>query len=363
MKDRYLGLLRGLLSQNVVPFHEEAVAAHVRQWAAGRGVPVGADASGNLLLRYRKGRAKSKWVFAAHMDHPGFVARLQKGQTVQADFLGHVNPSYFAGAHVRFFAPGGPVVGTVKSAKTIPDTPWQQCQIVLNKPAAVPAGTIGMWNLPAMRVRGAKLISRACDDIVGCAAVIAALDEIIESKADGDVTVLLTRAEEAGFVGALAAVEEGTLEKDTFIVAIETSMAQPNARLGDGVVIRVGDRARTFDPTLTAHLTAVADGLAKGDKDFKFTRQLMPGGVCESTVYAIWGFAAAGLCIPLGNYHNQGRWNRIASEQVNLSDFESLVKLLAATAVSPATPADTDAKMRKRLEDMLKQRAKYLVSG
>ena len=153
----------------------------------------------------------------------------------------------------------------------------------------------------------------------------------------------------------------------------KTSKAQPKAALGDGVVVRVGDAARTFEPSLTAHLTAVAESLARQDKDFKFTRQLMPGGTCESTAYVMYGYRATGLCIPLGNYHNQGEGSRpssisgqgdlrgrIAVEQVNTADFESLVKLLVGLAADSRTPADTDAAAKQRLEGLLKQRAKYL---
>jgi endoglucanase len=144
------------------------------------------------------------------------------------------------------------------------------------------------------------------------------------------------------------------------VVAIETSKAQPAAKLGDGVVIRVGDKARIFDPCLTGHLVSVAGDLAKADHSFRFTRQLMPGGTCESTAFVMFGYTATGLCLPLGNYHNQGPRNRIAAEQINLGDFESLVKLLTGLARDKRKPADTDKALKARLDGLLDQRAKYL---
>ena len=33
----------------------------------------------------------------------------------------------------------------------------------------------------------------------------------------------------------------------------------------------------------------------------------MPGGTCEATVYDAYGYTAAAVCIPLGNYHNMDR--------------------------------------------------------
>jgi len=377
MNRSYLSVLEALLSQPTAPFQEERIVAVVEAWARAHGLPVEKDASGNVLLRHRgKGDApasRSKWVFAAHMDHPGFTSIECSGRNLLAEFRGHVGPSYFVGSPARFFAPEGQAVGVIRAAESVPDTPWLRCKIELDKPATVPPGTLGMWDLPTMEVNGQTLSSRACDDVVGVASVLCAMGEIVARGLSADVTALLTRAEEAGFVGALAACDARTIDEDALIVAIETSKAQPKAALGDGVVVRVGDAARTFEPSLTAHLTAVAESLARQDKDFKFTRQLMPGGTCESTAYVMYGYRATGLCIPLGNYHNQGEGSRpssisgqgdlrgrIAVEQVNTADFESLVKLLVGLAADSRTPADTDAAAKQRLEGLLKQRAKYL---
>jgi hypothetical protein len=190
-----------------------------------------------------------------------------------------------------------------------------------------------------------------------------------------------TGAEEAAFIGAMAGCDllcrgpygrggaagtaatrqrqRGALPKRALIVAIETSAAQPAAKLGDGVIVRVGDRVRTFDIELTAHVSAVAERLAKRDRTFRHSRQLMPGGTCESSAYAVWGYTATGLCIPLGNYHNQGR-GRIEPERIDLDDFANLVKLLVALAADKTTPADTAAAFRRRLNELLRTRGPWL---
>lgn len=361
MKARFVAVLNTLLSEPTAPFLEDRIVAAIRTWAGEVGLAFATDSAGNVIVRYRRGKAKKpRWVFAAHMDHPGFVSLSCRGKTLEAEFRGWVGQSYFKGSRVRFFAPGGEVTGTIRAVKPIEDTPWFNCRIGLDETADVPAGTLGMWDLVPMRIRGQVLSSRAVDDVVGTASVLCAMEEIVRSGVQGDVTALLTRAEEAGFVGALAACQARTLPADSLIVAIETSQAQPRAQLGDGVVIRVGDRARTFDPSLTGHLVAVAERLSGKDKQFKFTRQLMPGGVCESTAYLAWGYCATGLCIPLGNYHNQGKGNRLAAEQINLGDFESLVKLLVGLADDGQGPEQTNKALRQRLENMLKQRARLL---
>ena len=357
MKQAHERLLRRLLSAPTAPFHEHAVIAEVRAWADRRKVPFARDRAGNVLLRYRRGRSRRRWVFAAHMDHPGFVATRRRGRQVWADFIGGVGRKYFVGSRVRFFAPGGEARGVVTSARTMRGAqPFGcTCRIELDSPADVPAGTVGVWDIPAVRIRAGRVYGRACDDVAGVAAVLCAMGEIISRKIDADVTALLTRAEEAGFIGCMAACRDRSVDDDALIVAIETSKAVPGARLGGGVVVRVGDAVRTYDPPLTGYVSSVAAGLAKRDRSFRYVRQLMPGGVCESTAYAMFGYRATGLCTPLGNYHNQGR-EKIAAEQIDAGDFTNLVKLLTAIAADGKGPEQTDADLKRRLTERLRTR-------
>ena len=319
----------------------------MRLWAAKHGVAFSRDACGNILMRHRRGKPPAKWAFEGHIDHPGFIVRSVSGRTVEAEFAGWVKLEYFRGERVKLFALGGPVGATVVAAPQPKETPFIQARLRLDRAADLRVGDIGMWDLPPMRVRGTRWSSRACDNLVGSAAVVCALGEIIAAGTPCDLTVLLTRAEEAGFIGTLGGCEKRTLPRDAFVVAVETSKAQPGAPLGAGVVVRVGDSIRTFDPSLTAHISAVAAGLARRDKGFHFVRQLMPGGATEASAYLMYGWTAAALCVPLGNYHNMGDRGKIAAEQIDLGDFESLIKLLAALPAEKTLPRDTDDRLRK----------------
>jgi len=365
MKKAHLKTLRAVLVQPTASFHEHAVVAEVAGWAERSGVAFARDPSGNVLIRHRRGRVKRgrRWIFAAHMDHPAFVVVSQRGRTLQARFLGSVLRSYFDGARVRLFAPGGEVCATVAATRGSWDFGSHACRLELDERADVPPHTIGMWHLPAVRIRGDRLSARACDDLAGVAAILCAFDDVIASGEPADVTGLLTRGEEVWALGALAACIGRTIPGDATVVSIETSMAQPNARLGDGVVIRAGDAARTFDPPATAFLAAVAAELSGKDKAFRATRRLMPGGICEATVYSLHGHRTAALCVPLANYHNQGRNNKIRPEQIDLRDLASLIKLLAAAATRPSSPAANDEASRKTLERYLKSHRDWLDLG
>ena len=365
MKKAHLKTLRALLARPTASFHEDAVVAEVAGWAERRGVPFARDATGNVLIRHRRGRVKKgrRWVFAAHMDHPAFVVESRRGRSVRTRFLGSVLRSYFDGARVRLFPPGGEVCATVAATQGSWDFGSHACRLELDERAEVPPHTIGMWDLPAVRIRGDRLSARACDDLAGVAAILCAFDDVIASGKPADVTGLLTCGEEVWALGALAACIDRTIPGDATVVSIETSKAQPSARLGDGVVIRAGDAARTFDPSATAFLAAVAAELGEKDKAFRATRQLMPGGICEATVYGLHGCRTAALCVPLGNYHNHGRNNKIRPEQIDLRDLASLIKLLAAAAAHPSSPAASDEASRKALKRYLKNHRDWLEHG
>ena len=54
----------------------------------------------------------------------------------------------------------------------------------------------------------------------------------------------------------------------------------------------------------------------------------MPGGTCEATVYDVYGFTAAQICVALGNYHNMDRRRKkIGPEYIDVGDWQNMVKL------------------------------------
>ena len=252
----------------------------------------------------------------------------------------------------------------MRSVGPDPEGPFRRCTLELPAGAHVPPGTIGMWDFPGCLVRGDSVIARGCDDVAGVAAALCALDRIaVGGPPRHRVSLLLTRAEEAGFVGALWAAKRSRLPPDAFFLSIETSKAQPAAPLGGGAVIRVGDRVSVFDSELTTHVAAAAERLSAADSTLRYRRHLMPGGTCEATAFQAFGRRAAGVCLPLGAYHNMGARGRIAPERIRWSDFRALVALLAALPGDPGGPAETAAALRRRLDRLLRERGPYLRRG
>jgi endoglucanase len=172
--------------------------------------------------------------------------------------------------------------------------------------------------------------------------------------------VLLTRAEEVGFVGAIHAAKAGTVPNESRLLSIEASRASTEAPVGSGPVIRVGDASTVFDQEMTNLMSGAA--LAGG---LPHQRRLMAGGSCEATAFGVYGYRAAGLCLPLANYHNMGNLKEVEAgsgkatplpEVIALGDFHALVDLLLLSTHA----LDSEGDLKPRL-DRLYDDARHLL--
>jgi endoglucanase len=313
------------------------------------------DSGGNLLIT-QKGRKRLAQVLAvAHMDHPAFVITAVEGNDAGFEFRGGVKTEYFADAPVVF------VTGSVGSGVVASYEPGSGTGVIRFKGPRPKPGDIARWRLPARTPRVGRLSAPACDDLAGCAAALAALDRARGRDDLRHFAVLLTRAEEMGFVGALHAAKTGSIPSNARLLSIEASRASFDAPVGGGPVIRVGDAATVFDHELT---NLISRSVSKAG--IRHQRKLMSGGSCEATAFGAYGYRAAGLCLPLANYHNMGNLDDVESgtgvarpmmEEVSLEDFHGLVEvlLIAARAV------DERSDLPDRL-DAVYSEAKHLLS-
>ena len=368
---KYQDWLTEIVSLPTAAGREDRVIAWVHRWAARRrNVIIRADRFGNLLIRRRTtgrhttaqhsaSRRSRPIYFTAHMDHPAFVVtHITAPRGVRAVFRGGVADSYFVGSKVLGHQTGQPPIrGKVRSLHTpTADTPahdrGQQATIALQRtitPEAI--GSVMTWDTGPARVRRDRLLAPACADLAGVAAALSAFDALGRRPA-GDVRVLLTRAEEVGFVGAIGACRSGIIPKTAQLIALECSKSFADSPIGGGPIVRVGDRTSTFNPELTHRLARIAQQLADRDGAFVWQRRLMAGGTCEATAYQAYGYTAACLCLPLGNYHNMDEsTGRIAAETISLRDYHGLVRLLIQAALR-LNDANTTPPLRDRLDKL-----------
>jgi endoglucanase len=296
------------------------------------------------------------------MDHPGFVAeKMLDPRRLQAAFRGGVRSEYFTGSKVRFFDDGREVTGIVEDFSVGKERGYP-VRAILRVAGKVAKGCPGMWDQGEGRIRGGKFLSRVCDDLAGAAAALTMLDQLAKRPPAATVAVLLTRAEEEGFIGAIAAsLEPDLLRKSDRVIAIECSAMQPYAPQGKGAIIRVGDRTSVFNSDLTYFITQQATALGKKDESFQFQRALMPGGTCEATVYDIYGFTAASICVPLGNYHNMdAAKKKIGPEYIDINDWTGMVKLFVHLAKTGHTYEPGHKLLKRRVEKRFAKWRRFL---
>jgi putative aminopeptidase FrvX len=313
---------------------EHNVVEWVRKWAARRPeVQVSTDAGGNLLLTLEGRKRRAPVIAAAHMDHPGFVVRSVDGRRARARFMGGVMAPYFAGAAVEFHTNDGVTNAVALSAPGSDDL----VVLDLGRGAKPVPGDIGRWRFRAgaLGIKGDLLAAPACDDLAGVASALVALDKARKIRDMAHFGVLLTRAEEEGFIGAIAACKLGTIPKGARLLSIETSRSFPDSPIGAGPIVRVGDLSSIFDHELTNAVTEVVRS-----RKVTHQRKLMAGGSCEATAFGAYGYRATGLCLALGNYHNMadidgaraGGPAVVAPEVISLADFDGLTALMLAVA-------------------------------
>lgn len=351
-------ILWDMLSLPTAPFAEHVVVAHIERFCTRRKhLTCSRDAAGNVMVRVRKGRRRvaRPVCITAHLDHPGFVAkRMVTRRRLEAQWRGGVPKEYFRGSRVRFFAPSGLVKGRIHSITTIQRLERERVdKVVIIVESEVPAGTIGMWDFPDPKQRGCRVHARGCDDLAGAGAMLCAIEQLVRERSSCDAYFLFTRAEEVGFVGAIAACRMKTIPKKCLIVAMETSSERSNAKMGDGPILRVGDRASTFTPAVTAYCHRIARELSATDPAFKYQRKLMDGGTCESSAYGVLGYEATGLCLALGNYHNVNtRRKTLGPEYIDLDDFDNVVKWFVELARAPHPYTGRDDSLLKQIRNI-----------
>ncbi|MEM8873354.1 MAG: hypothetical protein AAGD32_03750 [Planctomycetota bacterium] len=354
-------ILQSLCSLPTAPFVEDRPLAYVDAFAAKRKrIVASADKYGNRLLEIPGSADGPRLVFVAHLDHPGMIADEMDGKrTLHAFFRGGVYADYLPGVKVRFFDDTGrkptEITGTIQGVTA--NERGRATHVVVKVKQPVPSGAPGMFDVGEGRIDGERFHCRCCDDLAGASAILSALDRLARGKPPKQtVAALLTRGEEDGFIGAIAAARRPKLlKKSDRIISVECSAEQPAAQQGKGVVLRVGDLSSIFDSPLTGWMAGEATALAESDGNFRFTRALMPGGTCEATPFNLWGFTAAAVCVPLGNYHNmapptKSGKKRIAAEHIHLDDWQNMVDLFVRLgrnhhAFDPKQPA-----LRERLE-------------
>ena len=377
MNQTELQFLLELLRQPTAPFREQQVRAFAEAALDAWSIPYCRDPHGNLLVGvesaadYRRLlRARSDnpvRFFIAHMDHPGFHGeRWLDARRLAIRWHGGSPVRHLAGAKVWLSA-GADYIGAGELRKVVlhpQGYALQHAEVWFTDDQvheAMPiAGTLygGLgFRAPVWR-SGRRVYTKAADDLVGVFAILQTARALYRRRSAQRPPFigLLTRAEEVGFVGAIAHLELGwgiARRRPLIAVSLEASRTLPGARIGQGPVVRLGDRRTVFDADGMQLLSELAERvLPKAHQ-----RRIMDGGACEATATTAFGIPTIALTVPLGNYHNQGleggpdcrRPAGPAPEFVHLDDVAGLLTLCRALFEKPVRWSDPWSTTRARL--------------
>ena len=370
-REQALDFLSRLGAQAAVAFHEGGVAATIKAILGELGLGFRVDDFGNIIVQIRgrlPGSVPMAWV--AHMDHPGFEAVAVEGDYLVGTALGGIPAASFtAGVRLQVILEGGSRLPATTVGRHGEESE-RQVLIRLERPQSLVLPRPVVFDLTDFKQDGELIHMRAADDLAGCGSILAALARLAgtDRLPPGDVYGVFTRAEEVGLVGARLLAEAGALPQDTLVVSVESSRALPGAAVGGGPVVRVGDAASTFSAEAEAVLMRARETLqartplnphsVRGDTEgFKAQRQLMSGGVCEASAFALYGYRVTGIALPLGNYHNGGTEGRIEAEYIHVDDYAWAVELMVEAAHRVNERGDTSFSRRLRqLPDELRAR-------
>lgn len=386
MKPRQLRFLTELLSQPTAPFREEHVLALVERALVRARVPAFLDPVGNLVIgvdspsAYRSLlRQRSKEpirLFIAHMDHPGFHGtRWLSPIRLAVKWYGGSPVKHLAGSPVWLADASGYIAdGTLAQPRLLPtghaidtaEVRLRQPLPQLQKANSLYGGF--RFRAPVWR-RDQRIYTKAADDLVGVFAIVSLAESLYGAARPPRQPFLglLTRGEEVGFVGAIAHFDLGWLEdrrRPLVAVSLETSRALPNALIGHGPVVRLGDRRTVFNANPLRVLSDIATRVLPG----RHQKRVMDGGTCEATAAISWGLPAIGISVPLGNYHNEHftgvsgsagkrsqRPGGPAPEYVDLGDIDGLLKLCQGLLEPGLDWADPWRQQRERLRHQLRR--------
>ncbi len=370
-QDRIESMLLELTSLPTAAGKEQRVQAFLDRWLDSRkkSLRFKRDAAGNLLIMPRNRSRKAPILITAHLDHPGFVVRSIEDGEVEMEFRGGVLDPYFDDARIELFDEADRRSTAVITELDSKAQPFKLAKArLVTSSGNLQPGDVGRWLLGKPVVSRGRLRTNACDDLAAAAAALVAFDAIRRRKGTEHVGLLFTVAEEIGFIGAIDAAKSGFIPKAARLICLENSRSFAESPIGGGAIVRVGDRMSIFDQALTNRISDLCLAESTRDPSFLWQRKLMPGGACEATAFGTYGYQSTCLCLPLGNYHNMSeidevragkRPAKVKREEIAMSDFDSLVRMLVLVASRLDERAATP---RSRL-DALHAGRKHVLTG
>ncbi|HNS52391.1 MAG TPA: M42 family metallopeptidase [Anaerolineae bacterium] len=306
--------------------HEEQVRDIIRNAVEPHANSVRVDALGNLIAAKAGRKGGKKIMLAAHMDEIGvIVSYVDEKGFLRFQGIGGLDLMSLTGSRVQF-ADG--VLGVIhpEDRQSYKSEPLLS-KLYIDIGAASREEAQSRLGQAACFVRpfagqGQRLVAKALDDRIGCAILVAALQQLDDTP--HEVSFVFSVQEEVGLRGARTSAfhiaPEIGIALDVTLAADTPECRKLSMKLGDGPCIKVAD------PGLIAH-PGVKDLLVRTAEAHGIPYQLevLDGGTTDASAMQISGSGVAAGCVSIAC-----RYVHTPSEMVDLRDVENAVRLLVA---------------------------------
>ncbi len=274
---------------------EEEVRSLIQEELKGKNLEVFTDALGNLVA-VKEGRGK-KIMVAAHMDEVGLmVTHVDEEGFLRFANIGGLQPASILGR--CFLLPGGvKATAGVEKPEDLKDLSFKKMYLDIGaRDKGEALGQVGIGSVAVFEAAftpvGGRYSGKAMDDRIGCALLLAAMEEV---RTDNEIYFVFTVQEEVGLRGARTSAYR--LNPDIGLaVDVTRSGDTPEAprmavSLGKGPTVKVKDNSIIAHPRVKERMMAVAEGegipyqpevLERGGTDagaIHITREGIPSGV------------------------------------------------------------------------------------
>ena len=305
---------------------ETAVADVIREEIRPYVDSIETDAMGNVIaVKNGKGENPRRIMFSAHMDHIGYVVTgIEKEGFLRVTNVGGLGPMNSLTRHVTFT---NGVEGVV-TCEPVSDGQRTMNHLFIDIGAEsreeaekmVALGDMAVYAPDCFRLGEHRVASPAMDDRCACALLIEVLRHLGETK--DTVIAVFSVQEEVGCRGAKAAAF--SQEPDIGIAIDVTAWGDtpetklPAVKLGEGIAVKVMDRASISNPMLREEL------IACGEKaGVKVQREVLPFGGTDAGAMqtARGGIPVCTISVPTRYIHS-------ACEVIDLRDLDAGLQLL-----------------------------------
>lgn len=314
------------------PGHEGQIRADVRTEIEAHVDEIRVDALGSLIAR--KGAASDnglRIMLSAHLDEIGVIAtHVDEQGFIRFTNVGGVAPRYAPGGRVRFLDGTLGVINTEKLTSNYRVPPLSKMYIDVGASSAadcpVKVGDVATFERPFTDM-GGRMVSKALDDRVGVAIMIAALKQLQETP--HQLYFVFSVQEEVGVRGATTAAfgvdPDLGLAVDVTHTGDTPKSATMAVSLGKGPAIKVKDTGMIADPRVVDWMVRTAQ-----KEKLPYQLEVLERGSTDARAIQL---ARAG--VPVGCLSIPCRYVHSPSEMVDYGDMQQSLQLLVALLTNP----------------------------